>query len=136
MKKMIVFLLSLLLFIPISTCMGQDSNRYLTIKAEVIRIPESSFDNEKEPLAFSYIILTYKVLKVCKGEYVGDEIKIAHGVTSRKKLKVGDEVTLEVNPTNEFREIKEILQESGTIRSEESIADYIFVEFKKSDLCL
>lgn len=135
MKKLIIFLF-LLLFIPIFTCMGQDSNRYLRIRAEVMRIPESSFDQEKESLEFSYVILTYKVLKVCKGEYNGDEIKVAHGVASRKKLKEGDEVTLEVNPTKEFREVAEFLQESGISRSEESIADYIFVKFKKSGSCL
>jgi hypothetical protein len=134
MKKLIIFLF-LLPFISIFTCMGQDSNRYLRIKAKVVRIPESSFDQEKEPPEFSYVILTYKVLKVCKGDYNEGEIKVAQGV-SRRKLKEGDEVTLEVKSTKEFREAAEILQKSGISRSEESIADYIFVKFKKSSSCL
>jgi hypothetical protein len=115
--------------------MGQETNRYLTIRAEVVNIPESSFDQEKEPLEFSYVTLTYKVLKVCKDEYNENEIKVAHGISSLKKLKIGDKVTIEVKPTKEFREVTEFLRESGINRSEESISDYVFVKFKKYDSC-
>jgi hypothetical protein len=127
MKTIFALTVILLFFSPLAA-FGQTKDR-LKIYAKVLDIPESSFDQEEEPRAHAYIIIKYKVLRVLKGTYAEDEIKVAHGIGSRRKLHVNDEVILEVKPTIEFRETAEILKEAGTDRSEESIADFIFVKF-------
>ena len=191
MKKSIIFLF-LFLFIPVFTCPGQEDVRYLSItelpeiprnsyepepphlkiKAKVMEIPETIYDQEPEPPQFLFVNLKYKVLGMCEGEYYEDEIKVAQGVVSKRKLKVGDEIILEVKTTTEFREVAEKLRqvrenrsltyrvlkvlegvydedeikgaqetspgelkEADEITWEEDIADYILVDFTKSDSC-
>lgn len=184
MKKSIIFLF-LLLFIPVFTCQGQDDVRYLSItglpeiprssyepepphlkiKAKVMKIPETAYDQEPEPPQLLFVNLKYKVFGMCEGEYYGDEIKVAQGVVSKRKLKVGDEIILEVKTTTEFREVAEVLRQvrknrsltyralkvsegvyaqetrpgklkkADEITSEENIADYILVDFTTSDSC-
>ena len=101
-----------------------------------MEIPESSWDDEEHLPEFAYVVLTYKVLEVCGGDYEGGEIKVAQGAFSKRKLKAGDEIALLVKPTREFREVAEALKKAGMgSRSEADITDYIVVASSKFDSC-
>jgi hypothetical protein len=128
MKSTIVFALISSLFAPLATS-GQSTIDYLKIRGKVVSIEESGYEAEKEPRENAYVFVHYKVLKVCKGVYDGEEIKVAHGIASLKRLKVDDQIELKIKPTSEFREVAELLREVGISRREESIADFIFVKF-------
>lgn len=125
-----------LLWFPLIT-EAQNINQNLRIRARIIAIPSNGFNSSEEPPQFSYVPLKYKVLRVCKGGDLKDgaEIIVAHGPANVRKLKVGDELVLEIKWTRDFRETAEILGDNGIKDGEEFIADYIFLRFAKYDSC-
>jgi hypothetical protein len=116
---------------------GQIDKKNLIIRAKVEKIPDGSFDEDIDTAPEGrYHIITYEVVKVCTGIYEKPHIKIAHGVKSTKKLKIGDEIVIEVKPTTEYREMaKELLEDFGVERSEDYLADFSFVKFEPTNKC-
>jgi hypothetical protein len=124
---LLISLLSTLLIAPVSIVAGGKDQ--LVIKVKVEKIQESAFAPEVEPPEDSYLVVVYKVLKVCKGKYQEDEIKGAHFGDTTKDLKIGDELFIRIKPTQRFRETaKFALEDFGIVIPEESLADFVFVE--------
>lgn len=96
---------------------------------KVEKIQESAFAPEVEIPEDSYLVVVYKVLEVCRGEYQEEEIKIAHFGDTTKDLKVGDVICIRVKPTKRLRETAQsVLEDFGIVIPEESLADFVFVE--------
>jgi hypothetical protein len=137
MKIYLTTLLFILCLFFNSISFGQIEKENLIIRVKVEKIPDGTFDEEVDSAPEGrYHIITYRVMKVCGGIYENAQIKIAHGVKSTKKLKIDDEIVIEVKPTTEYREMaKELLEDFGVERSEDYLADFSFVKFDKPDSC-
>jgi hypothetical protein len=108
---------------------SQNDTCSITVRAQVVDIPETSFDIE-EPPAHAVVIVTYRISKVLRGVYNEGSMKVAQGVGTLQKLSLGDEVTMTVKRDGGLRESAKILKEMGIEnRSDESISDYILIEF-------
>jgi hypothetical protein len=131
MIKLVVNLSAILLLsYPLMVYGQRENENCLIIRSRILEVPDSSFSRENSPPEGAYVVVKYRVLKVLKGSYENDEIKVAQGVSSSRNLRVGDQVVLEVKLFKDLREEADFLREFGIERSDERIADFVFVRFR------
>jgi len=130
MKLLVALSTILFLSYPLMVSGQRENDNCLIVRSRVVAIPDSGFFREGSPPEGAYVIINYKVLKVLKGSYEDDEIKVSHGVMSARKVNIGDQVVLEVKPYKDLREEAEFFREVGLEKSEDRIADFVFVRFR------
>lgn len=130
-----ISLFCIVVFVASNSLTAQSKNS-LVLKVKVEKVPQSAFAPGVEPPEDFYLPVSYKVLKACKGEYVGEELRVAHfGDTARDK-RVGDELYIRIKRTARIRETaKSAFEAFGVVFQEESLADYEFVERVNPNLC-
>jgi hypothetical protein len=128
---LLAMLLAMLLLFssPLIVSAQQENDNCLIVRSRVLEVPDSGFFRETYPPEGAYVIVTYKVLKVLKGSYEDDDIKVSHGVISSRKLRVGDQVVMEIKPFKDLREEADFFRGLGVEMSEDRLADFVLVQF-------
>lgn len=115
---------------------GASSGKHLVIRAEVRHLQQSAFASNVEIPEDSYLVVTYSIKRIRKGEYSGNEIKVAHFGNSANGLHIGDETCIRLRSTDRIRRTaKSALEDFGVVIAEDSMADYEFVEALDPRVC-
>lgn len=112
----------------------QTKEPIIILKGEILeytKYDESEASNAER--VFQTIV--YKVLKVYKGKYSEEKIRVAHHPSSARNFKIGDKVCLKLKKSQELVQFYNDLRDSGANAPENMDVQYIYIGEKGNYSC-
>lgn len=117
-------------YIPIS----QGNGKIIILKGKIIKFTKYD-ESEAADAEGIFQVIEYKVVKVYKGKYKDETIKVAHHVSTARDFNLGDEICIKVKESEALIKFYNDLREAGVNVPKDEDAKYVYIGFNQKFSC-